>query len=536
MSLKCIIVLFQEEVEDNKNLKAAAAAAAAAPAAPEAATITLSSVTAISPCQIKVSWSCSQCTNSDHYTVTWIDVDTKESSEADVAKGSISYEIGELISNKNYTAYVTLYLTDGSSVVSDEDTAATEEGSPNSVQGFTVDGKTDSKIMVSWTNTTNPCPIFGFNILWNGDAIWDSTRHSGGNYTTNGKSKTSYTIANLMPYSDYDITIQEVTTDLKYGSPATQHSTTDERKASSPTVKTNTLNSTSINVSWKAPSSANGVITGYNVQWSIDGEEDAGNANTTKDVFSWTISDLLACGNYQINVSAINGAGIGSSDPAYNRTDEEKLPAPDNLKCDYNETSDQITVTWDLINSTNTRCLIDHYIVKYTSDVLWNGDIAVTSDTPDNTTTEYTIGDLTPYTSYDIQVCASTSKLGGDISSCRNIETNDEVPGEINHLEILEGNLEESSSFAVVWTDPIEKNGALLTYHVTLYNDTDGVVIDDDVDYTDFTEAFYTYQFDDLDTSGNYSVSVYAVNRAPDPGPESEIQFSFLEDYEMEYM
>ncbi|RXG54736.1 Protein sidekick-1 [Armadillidium vulgare] len=264
-----------------------------------------------------------------------------------------------------------------------------------------------------------------------------------------------------MPYSDYDIAIQEVTTDQKKGTKASQQARTLERKASSPSVTTNTLNSTSIYVSWKAPSSANGVITGYNVQWSIDGEEDtAGNVNTTEDEFSCTISDLLACGDYKIDVAAINGAGIGNSDSVYNKTDEEKLPAPDNLQCVYHNETDQISVTWDLINTTTTRCIIDHYIVQSTSEVLWNGDIAVTSYTSDNSTPEYNVEGLTPYTSYDIQVCASTSKISGYISSCKNVETYDEEPGEITHLEILEGNLEEASSFAVVWDDPIMKNGA----------------------------------------------------------------------------
>ena len=75
------------------------------------------------------------------------------------------------------------------------------------------------------------------------------------------------------------------------------------------------INSTAISLSWGEVNCTerNGAITGYSVEYSIDGGIQSTTVNVTGDVTSIVIDGLTEFMTYTISVAAINSNGIGSS-------------------------------------------------------------------------------------------------------------------------------------------------------------------------------------------------------------------------------
>ena len=88
-------------------------------------------------------------------------------------------------------------------------------------------------------------------------------------------------------------------------------------------------NPASLMVSWRPPTSRdrNGPITGYTINYTMDGSSDVMSINVTGDtsVRTVTISELAPYVNYSVSVAAmtVNGTGAFSGPPVVNRSGED---------------------------------------------------------------------------------------------------------------------------------------------------------------------------------------------------------------------
>ena len=91
---------------------------------------------------------------------------------------------------------------------------------------------------------------------------------------------------------------------------------TVERAPSKPTgLTTGPATPTTVPLSWTAPEHQGAtVVTGYKVEWSLDGNDvwSLALANTGSDATSWTHTGLAPSTTYYYRVSAINSVGIGA--------------------------------------------------------------------------------------------------------------------------------------------------------------------------------------------------------------------------------
>ncbi|KAB7493929.1 Receptor-type tyrosine-protein phosphatase delta, partial [Armadillidium nasatum] len=197
---------------------------------------------------------------------------------------------------------------------------------PYDVTGVQTETVSDSVIKVSWEKTSNPCPIQGYEVSWNGTVKWDEEITLNGYRETN-ENATSFEIYNLIPYSVYDFYVNEITTDGIIGNRSEpSRAETFEGAASAPTPVTSlTLSSSSIQVNWSLPEAPNGVITGYHISCQLlpKTDDDCDIEINDINVFTATAETLLECGDYTISVQAVNGYGRGEPAVTTATTDPE---------------------------------------------------------------------------------------------------------------------------------------------------------------------------------------------------------------------
>ena len=84
-----------------------------------------------------------------------------------------------------------------------------------------------------------------------------------------------------------------------------------------------TINSTSIHLSWDRPSIPNGVITHYSLVYNVVGGSSTGPILITDTMF--TVEGLNEYTEYVFSIAAATSAGLGPSAEISNRTDEDGM-------------------------------------------------------------------------------------------------------------------------------------------------------------------------------------------------------------------
>ncbi|XP_016116240.1 protein sidekick-2-like [Sinocyclocheilus grahami] len=187
----------------------------------------------------------------------------------------------------------------------------------------------------------------------------------------------------------------------------------------------------SIMIQWQPPpeSHQNGILRGYIIRYRLTGlPVDIQYKNISNpDVTNLLLEDLIIWTNYEIEVAAYNGAGLGVYSHKVTEWTLQGVPtiAPGNVKAEpFNSTTIRFTwtapnpqfinginqgykfveieisckgyrISWEEYNRTNTR--VTHYLP--------------------NVTLEYRVTGLTAITTYTIEVAGMTSKGQGQLSS-----------------------------------------------------------------------------------------------------------------------
>ncbi|XP_029383444.1 protein sidekick-2 isoform X2 [Echeneis naucrates] len=226
----------------------------------------------------------------------------------------------------------------------------------------------------------------------------------------------------------------------------------------------------SIMIQWQPPpeSHQNGILRGYTVRYRLTGlPVDYQIKNiTSPDVTNLLLEDLIIWTNYEIEVAAYNGAGLGTFSHKVTEWTLQGVPtiAPGNVQVEaVNSTT--IRFTWtapnpQFINGINQGYKLLAWEPSKEEQVTM---VTVRPNFQDSVLVGYVAG-LKKFTEYYTSVLCFTTPGDGPRSPPRALRTHEDTPGAVGHLsftEILD------TSLKVSWSEPSEKNGVLTGYRIS---------------------------------------------------------------------
>ncbi|XP_076856634.1 protein sidekick-2 isoform X2 [Brachyhypopomus gauderio] len=226
----------------------------------------------------------------------------------------------------------------------------------------------------------------------------------------------------------------------------------------------------SIMIQWQPPpeSQQNGALRGYIIRYRLTGlPVDIQYKNISNpDVTNLLLEDLIIWTNYEIEVAAYNGAGLGVYSHKVMEWTLQGVPtvAPGNVQAEaVNSTS--IRFTWtapnpQFINGINQGYKLLAWEPEQEEEV---SVVTVRPNFQDSVHVGYISG-LKKFTAYFTSVLCFTTPGDGPYSTPRRLRTHEDTPGAVGHLSftaILD------TSLKVSWREPHEKNGILTGYRIS---------------------------------------------------------------------
>ncbi|KAM6951679.1 protein sidekick-2 [Aplochiton taeniatus] len=284
---------------------------------------------------------------------------------------------------------------------------------------------------------------------------------------------TSVSVSGLIPARSYQFRLCAVN-DVGKGqfSKETERVSLPEEPPSAPpqNVIASGRTNQSIMIQWQPPpeSHQNGVLRGYSVRYRLTGlPVDYQSKNISHpDVTNLLLEDLIIWTNYEIEVAAYNGAGLGTFSHKVTEWTLQGVPtiAPGNVQAEaVNSTT--IRFTWaapnpQFINGINQGYKLLAWEPGQEEEV---SVVTVRPNFQDNVHLGYVTG-LKKFTDYLTSVLCFTTPGDGPRSPARALRTHEDTPGAVGHLsftDILD------TSLKVSWREPYEKNGVLTGYRVS---------------------------------------------------------------------
>ncbi|XP_064179466.1 protein sidekick-2 [Anguilla rostrata] len=226
----------------------------------------------------------------------------------------------------------------------------------------------------------------------------------------------------------------------------------------------------SIMIQWQPPpeSHQNGLLRGYAVRYCLAGLPVGYQYKniTNPDVTNLLLEDLIIWTNYEIEVAAYNGAGLGTFSHKVTEWTLQGVPTipPGNVQAEaVNSTT--IRFTWtapspQFINGINQGYKLLAWEPGQEEEVTV---VTVRPNFQDSVHVGYITG-LKKFTEYFTSVLCFTTPGDGPHSSPKGLRTHEDTPGAVGHLsftEILD------TSLKVSWREPHEKNGILTGYRIS---------------------------------------------------------------------
>uniref|UniRef100_A0AAQ5XY70 Sidekick cell adhesion molecule 2b n=1 Tax=Amphiprion ocellaris TaxID=80972 RepID=A0AAQ5XY70_AMPOC len=221
----------------------------------------------------------------------------------------------------------------------------------------------------------------------------------------------------------------------------------------------------SIMIQWQPPqeSHQNGILRGYTIRYRLTGlPVDYQIKNiSSPDVTNLLLEDLIIWTNYEIEVAAYNGAGLGTFSHKVTEWTLQGVPtiAPGNVQAEpVNSTT--IRFTWTAPNPQFINGINQGYKVSRYDEVAM---VTVRPNFQDSVHVGYVTG-LKKFTEYYTSVLCFTTPGDGPRSPPKALRTHEDTPGAVGHLsftEILD------TSLKVSWSEPSEKNGVLTGYRIS---------------------------------------------------------------------
>ncbi|XP_063754724.1 phosphatidylinositol phosphatase PTPRQ [Eleginops maclovinus] len=285
-------------------------------------------------------------------------------------------------------------------------------------------------------------------------------------------SSNTATLMNLKPFSYYNVTVRAYT---RYGhgnqTSESLYLLSGEDVPGSPPydITYESVSPSEVNVTWQSPLLPNGVITHYSLQlWNSSHY-----LNLTSPTNYILITHLRKYANYRVMVQAHTRVGPGnySSEPL-NITTLEDVPSDSvkNLTAQI-FSSTAIIVSWDPPLEPNGRptYLLTLQEASIFPDQTYQGAPAVNKTIKHSTTdTVFLFTRLRKYFPYVLTVTPATrAGAAYNHTSTMYLRTDDDIPSSAPVL-VSTQNL-SSSSIAMVWLRPLEANGEITEYTLTLF-------------------------------------------------------------------
>uniref|UniRef100_A0A3B3TET8 Sidekick cell adhesion molecule 2 n=1 Tax=Paramormyrops kingsleyae TaxID=1676925 RepID=A0A3B3TET8_9TELE len=284
---------------------------------------------------------------------------------------------------------------------------------------------------------------------------------------------TSVIVGGLIPARSYQFRLCAVN-DVGKGqfSRETERLSLPEEPPSAPpqTVIASGRTNQSIMIQWQPPpeSHQNGILRGYIIRYCLAGLPVGYQFKniTNPDVTNLLLEDLIIWTNYEIEVAAYNGAGLGTYSHKVTEWTLQGVPTvpPGNVQAEA-ANSTAIRLTWSapspqFINGINQGYKLLAWEPGQEEEVTV---VTVRPNFQDTVHVGYITG-LRKFTEYFTSVLCFTTPGDGPRSPPQRLRTHEDTPGPVGHLsftEILD------TSLKVSWRDPHEKNGILTGYRIS---------------------------------------------------------------------
>ena len=212
----------------------------------------------------------------------------------------------------------------------------------------------------------------------------------------------------------------------------------------------------SMQVNWSPPSSLNGILTQYRLEWrkaNVDPTRPVplSSASTGPGVTLTSISGLTPHSEYQLRVVAVNSAGEVASAWTVTTTNQAAPAELPLFRVDYISTGTSVIMRWDQPGQPNG--IITNYLVFEAGNInaVYQG-----------LSREFQYSRLQPFTTYSVQLEACT--LGGCARSPTQSFTTAEVAP--SNLPAPSVGSVTSNEVSLRWTPPINPNGMVMLYQV----------------------------------------------------------------------
>ncbi|XP_058262226.1 protein sidekick-2 isoform X1 [Hemibagrus wyckioides] len=286
-------------------------------------------------------------------------------------------------------------------------------------------------------------------------------------------SSTALTVSELTPARSYQFRLcAENNVGRGAFSPETRRVSLPEEPPSAPpqNVIASGRTNSSIMIQWQPPpeNQQNGALRGYIIRYRLTGlPVDIQYKNISNpEVTNLLLEDLIIWTNYEIEVAAYNGAGLGVYSHKVTEWTLQGVPtvAPGDVQVEaVNSTT--IRLTWTAPNPQFINGINQGY--KLLAWQAGQGEelivVTVQPNFQDGVHVGFISG-LKKFTEYFTSVLCFTTPGDGPRSPAQRIRTHEDTPGAVGHLsftEILD------TSLKVSWREPHEKNGILTGYRIS---------------------------------------------------------------------
>ncbi|KAK7067793.1 hypothetical protein SK128_002476 [Halocaridina rubra] len=174
---------------------------------------------------------------------------------------------------------------------------------------------------------------------------------------------------------------------------------------------------------------------------------------------STTIDSLDVCTMYAIEIKPLNTEGYSKPQFIHSKTKAMVPGPPKAVTCSSTSCGHEVWVNWTKPESDSCTT---KYIVSYTGDILWSGEIFNST----TTTSEYIkLEGLIPYTYYNICIAADSVQSTGR-SECCTIQTQEKSPEP--PVSFKQSNvISDAHSITLEWEQPTALNGNFSGYQLT---------------------------------------------------------------------
>ncbi|XP_004394197.1 PREDICTED: protein sidekick-1 [Odobenus rosmarus divergens] len=287
-----------------------------------------------------------------------------------------------------------------------------------------------------------------------------------------GPEMTGVTVRGLTPARTYQFRVCAVNQVGKgQYSPETSRLMLPEEPPSAPpkNIVASGRTNQSIMVQWQPPPETehNGVLRGYILRYrlaGLPGEHQQRNI-TSPEVTYCLVTELIIWTQYEIQVAAYNGAGLGVFSRAVTEYTLQGVP-----------TAPPQNVQMEAVNSTTIQFLWNPPPQQFINGINQGYKLLAWPAEVPEATTMVTIApdfhgvhhgyitNLQKFTAYFTSVLCFTTPGDGPPSTPQLVWTHEDKPGAVGHLsftEILD------TSLKVSWQEPLEKNGIITGYQVS---------------------------------------------------------------------